>query len=1011
MMGNRISIFTLMFFYSLSVSAQITKILQDQSRFFEQATMLYEKEQYIPAISNFEEIEGGHFKRNQAYEAQLYSEMAKLSLRKYGASYTLAQTARNNPEYLASEETHFDLGLYHFERGRHKQALRYFNKTNDKSVPNERLDEYVFKKGYSYFKNDSFRLAKAEFAKLNQTEGPYYVQSNYYYGYQCYILKNYDCARKSWTKIAGKGPKTIDLYLAQMLYEEEKYEEALELVQNLNLSKRKNEISLLKGKIHYQLGNFDLAANSFADFKGDIESLDKNEQYQLAYSYFRAKKYDKAKDIFSKIAGFDGEISQNADYHLGVAFLKTDEKKKAYLAFGEAKRKDYDLKIKELSHYNHVKLATEIGEQRNALKSIEEFINEYPRSEYADGAKSLMAQMLLSTKNYKEAIRVLEGISQMNGPTKAAYQNITYHRAEEMYLNKEYQNAHTLFKKSLKYNSDKKLESQAYFWIGEIFFQLEDYEGSIENHNSFLALSSSSTKRYEHNAYYSIGYNYFRMKEYGKAQQYFSKYKEVENYGLKNKKQFNDNSLRLADCYFINGDYTKAINNYSDFVRKDYKRSDYALFQMGMLQGLSGKTDEKLRTLEKIQKDFKSSLYADDALYEIGKEQLESENYSNAERSFSKIISDYPKSKLTPVAHLKLGLIDYNQSKDNQALTHYKTVVEKYPKSSSAKEAIEQIEIIYVKSGKAKDFIDYLEEVPTADVSLSYQDSVIYESAMNQYRTGNYEKAVLNFREYLAKFKHRGYFSTEVNYYKAECDYYADRTDDAIIHYEYVVDQGNTDYLEKSSARLADIYYSRKEYAKSARNYANVELVATDRDRFIKSMMGQMRCYYLIEEFDQAKNKAKELLLVEDVDKNQLVEVNMTLGRIQFADSNLLTALYHFDNIVKESRGEYGADALYHRALIKYTQSNLEEAKNDVFDLNDNYASYEDWVVKGFILLSDIYVKEKDLFQARATLQSIIDNYDGDESLINICKEKLATIDSMESNSEKEEEGESFFDE
>jgi hypothetical protein len=45
------------------------------------------------------------------------------------------------------------------------------------------------------------------------------------------------------------------------------------------------------------------------------------------------------------------------------------------------------------------------------------------------------------------------------------------------------------------------------------------------------------------------------------------------------------------------------------------------------------------------------------------------------------------------------------------------------------------------------------------------------------------------------------------------------------------------------------------------------------------------------------------------------------------------------------------------------------------FDLAKEMPNYDYWVAKTYILLSDTYVGLKDAFQAKATLQSIIDNY------------------------------------
>ena len=58
--------------------------------------------------------------------------------------------------------------------------------------------------------------------------------------------------------------------------------------------------------------------------------------------------------------------------------------------------------------------------------------------------------------------------------------------------------------------------------------------------------------------------------------------------------------------------------------------------------------------------------------------------------------------------------------------------------------------------------------------------------------------------------------------------------------------------------------------------------------------------------------------------------------------------------------------------------------------MSEEYSSNH-WIAKGFILLSDVYVKQGNNYQAKATLNSIIENHD-EEDLINEAKLKLEII-------------------
>ena len=55
--------------------------------------------------------------------------------------------------------------------------------------------------------------------------------------------------------------------------------------------------------------------------------------------------------------------------------------------------------------------------------------------------------------------------------------------------------------------------------------------------------------------------------------------------------------------------------------------------------------------------------------------------------------------------------------------------------------------------------------------------------------------------------------------------------------------------------------------------------------------------------------------------------------------------------------------------------------------------SHDYWVAKTFILIADNYVAMNDNFQAKSTLQSILENYEGkEEDILPVAKEKLEKL-------------------
>ena len=102
-----------------------------------------------------------------------------------------------------------------------------------------------------------------------------------------------------------------------------------------------------------------------------------------------------------------------------------------------------------------------------------------------------------------------------------------------------------------------------------------------------------------------------------------------------------------------------------------------------------------------------------------------------------------------------------------------------------------------------------------------------------------------------------------------------------------------------------------------------------------------------------------------------------------------------FEETVKVSQGDAGAEAKYNLAALEFENADYSMSEKSLFALSKDYASSDYWVAKGFILLSDVYMKKGNTFQAKQTLQSIIDNYNGDD-LKTIAKTKLSSINQAE---------------
>jgi tetratricopeptide (TPR) repeat protein len=103
---------------------------------------------------------------------------------------------------------------------------------------------------------------------------------------------------------------------------------------------------------------------------------------------------------------------------------------------------------------------------------------------------------------------------------------------------------------------------------------------------------------------------------------------------------------------------------------------------------------------------------------------------------------------------------------------------------------------------------------------------------------------------------------------------------------------------------------------------------------------------------------------------------------------------------VSLSRATYGAEAQYQIAECQFNQNRLKDAEKSAFEVIHKSGSYEYWVTKSYLLLGDIYLKEKDYFNAKATFQSLVDNAKIDE-LRTQAAQKLEEVKQEEAKNSK----------
>jgi TolA-binding protein len=129
-------------------------------------------------------------------------------------------------------------------------------------------------------------------------------------------------------------------------------------------------------------------------------------------------------------------------------------------------------------------------------------------------------------------------------------------------------------------------------------------------------------------------------------------------------------------------------------------------------------------------------------------------------------------------------------------------------------------------------------------------------------------------------------------------------------------------------------------------------------------------------------------------------EASYILGKAYLEKGDSDKAIEVLRMVARDVKNKEGAESKYLVAEILFRQGNSEASEKEILEFLDLNTTHQFWLAKAYILWSDIYLKRQDLFQAKATLQILKENYSKtDDGILATVNEKLKWIDTQ--NQEK----------
>lgn len=990
---------------ALSVSAQKEVNQYNPKSLYEKGILFYENKHYASAIDCFEQYISSvdDKKQEDVVMAKYYEAASTLFLDETDGENKITTFIKENPTALVADQAKLLYGNYLFKTRKYRDALKTYSSINSSNLSKEEQDESDFKQAYCYYQTQNVAQATPIFERLAKSEHAYTNDARYYYAHILYINGHEDEALEYFNmlKESSSYSDIANIYILQINFNKNNYANVIEngddVLQKAHKN-RKSDIALMIAESWQQEGNYSKSLEYYnIAMQNSRRKLPREIEFNIGFCKMKNEDYQGAIEHFTKAADKNDELAQYASYYMAQCYSNTDQDKFARNTYLKAYKMNFNDTLKENALYNYAVLSfiPGIDPFNESISVLNEYIKTHPQSSQISELQDIAIHLLLNSNDYSKVLETLEQYEKLSPELKKIQSNITYNVGIQHYNEGKYQDAIRYFEKS---SNNKDIESnsqkEAIYWLADSYYQLKNYNEAEDAYIRFIDTKGANNLEVYALAHYNLGYIYLNNNDYANASVKFKEF--INNDKLSDKERQGDAWTRIGDCYFIQRQYNNAITSYNNSLKISNKNADYIYFQQAMGYGALGKSKEKINSLNTLIVRHQKSVYYDRAIYEMGLTQLNSNDNKSAITSFNKVIKERPRSQYARKSLMKIGMIYYNNDENDKALESLKTIVAQYPNTEESREALNIISSIYRDNNEIQSYFDYIAENNLAEISIDKQDSLTFRNIEDFYSSKKYQQVIKGAKQYVEKHPNGAYL-LDVHYYAMNSMEMTNETEGIRSHIEYIINQNDNDYTDQALLLIARMEYDESGYSNSAKYYERLLNITENQQIITEAIEGSMKSYYFDKQYDKAIEKANQLMRMQDINGNQKKQANYILGKSYFDKKDYAEALKHFEIYSAIDNTETGAECACLSAVCLYNTQRYDEAEEKVFFVSDKFSNYINWTARSFIILSDVYVAKDNIFQAKETLKSVIENYPDDEAdyteVIDIAQEKLDLIE------------------
>lgn len=907
----------------------------------------------------------------------------------------LREFVTSNPSSPYINEALLALGGEEYEWGDWQRAVESFERVDMKRLSDEQAEELCFECGHSYYHLEEWEKSREWLLRMSRP-GEMYNHSRYLLGYMAYREEQWMDARNYFSSL-----KNVEDYAPVLPYYMLNVESRLgndryvaanaESVLDGVAGSRRGEIYRCAAQSAFALEEWSDVVRHLESMKEEGESLSREENYMVGYSLYRLKKWERAAAYLRGACGAEDSLTRNASYHLADCLLRWGDKRGAMHCFSMAYAGGEDGVMKEDAHYNYCKLQVELGGSNfnEEIQSLSSYLRSYPRSTHRAEIEGYLVSACYAANDLKGAYATLKEFEGAGGRVRAAMQSVAYYYAAECYARGEMAESEEYCNYALDYKEyDEEIFARTLFLLGEIDYSLGRYKQAASMYDQYLMLETTHHKEY-YFALYNMGYANFNSSRFQSA---YEDFREFTAERTVRDSFWADAYNRMGDAKAATKEYAAAARLYGASASTDTPERFYGAYRVAMMEGMAGNVMGRVEALEKIVEQGKGN-YVTRAHYELGNTLLSAGEYPRAVKVLEDYTARYGSSRDYVAALGDLGLAYRNVGRNEDALATYKKIVGLTRGSREAHNALGEIRNIYIENGNVDGYFEYADrEGMNSDLGSVQRDSLSFVAAQRLYIGGDKGAASAAFDKYITE-NPEGIYSAAALYYSADCHTTLGDSLAARERLTRLTAMYYNNYTQRGYERLAQLSAAGADWRAAAEAYAKLADIATNSAERVAALERYL---------DAAEQSGDAAVVVAVADKVMAhPEATESLVRkARFAKAGALEAqgkrnpaVAIYSALSEDVSTPEGAESFYKIIDTAFKYGSFEKAESLVYEFAEKNTPHAYWLAKSFLLLGDVYTSRGDLFQARATYQSVVDGYSNTtDGIIDAARERVASL-------------------